>query len=240
MGRTLRLILGDQLNSQHSWFGRIDPNVTYVMMEVLPETAYVTHHIQKVVGFFVAMRNFASEMEKKGHQFIYFRLDDPHNRQSFEANVSDLLESGNFLRFEYLLPDEYRLDQLLSKFAARLSIPTAVYDTEHFMGTRDEVQRFFKDRKTFVMEAFYRHIRTKYNLLMSDGKPLGGSWNFDVENRKSLSQNVVVPTPPEFQHNVTGLVEMLNKMKVKTIGSIDAPKFPWPVSRKQSLEWLEF
>jgi len=133
MGKTLRLVLGDQLNSQHSWFGKIDRDVAYVMMEVLPETAYVTHHIQKVAGFFSAMRNFASEMKERGHHFIYFRLDDPQNRQTFEANISDLLESGKFARFEYLLPDEYRLDQQLSEFTANLTIPAAVYDTEHFM-----------------------------------------------------------------------------------------------------------
>jgi deoxyribodipyrimidine photolyase-related protein len=51
---------------------------------------------------------------------------------------------------------------------------------------------------------------------------------------------VVVSTPPEFQHNVAGLVEMLKEMKVQTIGSINAKKFPWPLSREQSLQWLEF
>ncbi|MCB0297661.1 MAG: cryptochrome/photolyase family protein, partial [Calditrichaeota bacterium] len=57
--RKLRLILGDQLNDRHSWFARVDPEITYLMMEVLPETRYVTHHIQKIAGFFAAMRRFA-------------------------------------------------------------------------------------------------------------------------------------------------------------------------------------
>ena len=54
-----RLILGDQLNSNHSWFDTVQENVTYIMMEVRTETDYATHHIQKVVGFFAAMRFFA-------------------------------------------------------------------------------------------------------------------------------------------------------------------------------------
>jgi len=32
--KTLRLILGDQLNERHSWFKRPEANVVYVLMEV--------------------------------------------------------------------------------------------------------------------------------------------------------------------------------------------------------------
>ena len=54
----LRLILGDQLNINHSWFKTVDDAVTYVIMEVRTETDYAHHHIQKIVGFFSAMRAF--------------------------------------------------------------------------------------------------------------------------------------------------------------------------------------
>ena len=36
--KTLRLILGDQLDELHSWFQTPDANVTYVMMEIRQET----------------------------------------------------------------------------------------------------------------------------------------------------------------------------------------------------------
>ncbi len=49
---TLRLILGDQLNYQHSWYKTISEPTTYCMFEMRQETDYVKHHIQKVVGFF--------------------------------------------------------------------------------------------------------------------------------------------------------------------------------------------
>lgn len=38
--KTLRLILGDQLNSGHSWFCKTEPHMTYVLMEVRSETDY--------------------------------------------------------------------------------------------------------------------------------------------------------------------------------------------------------
>ena len=63
MKKTIRLILGDQLNSNHSWFQTIDESVTYVLMEIRTETDYAKHHIQKIIGFFTAMRAFAKDLK---------------------------------------------------------------------------------------------------------------------------------------------------------------------------------
>ena len=43
---TLRLILGDQLNPEHSWFSAPDGNAVYALMEIRQETDYVLHHAQ--------------------------------------------------------------------------------------------------------------------------------------------------------------------------------------------------
>ena len=126
---TLRLILGDQLNINHSWFKTVNDNITYVMMEVRTETDYANHHIQKVVGFFSAMRSFVAELQSKKHKVIYIHLNDKNNLQSFEKNLNALLSQENFTQFEYQLPDEYRLDILLKNYCAQLKIPHSVYDT---------------------------------------------------------------------------------------------------------------
>ncbi|MCX8489103.1 MAG: cryptochrome/photolyase family protein, partial [Opitutales bacterium] len=67
MPSTVRLILGDQLNPQHSWFGKKDASVTYVFMEVRSETDYVVHHAQKVIAIFAGMRRMAEFLTKQGH-----------------------------------------------------------------------------------------------------------------------------------------------------------------------------
>ena len=60
--KSIKLILGDQLNSEHPWFDSVDSNNLFVMMEVRSETDYVKHHIQKVVAIFDSMRNFANQL----------------------------------------------------------------------------------------------------------------------------------------------------------------------------------
>ena len=106
MQKMLRLILGDQLNSNHSWYKSVDDTVVYVLMEIRSETDYATHHIQKVVGFFSAMQAFADELKSKNHHVIYIYLNDENNLQSFEKNTQNLISKYNFTHFEYQLPDE--------------------------------------------------------------------------------------------------------------------------------------
>ena len=72
---TLRLVLGDQLNLKHSWFDKKDEFTLYVLYELHQETNYVVHHIQKIVAFFSAMRAFASGLQNRGHQVLYFDIN---------------------------------------------------------------------------------------------------------------------------------------------------------------------
>ena len=238
--KTLRLVLGDQLNGNHSWFKTVNDNVTYVMMEVRTETDYANHHIQKVVGFFSAMRSFVTELQSKKHKVIYIHLNDANNLQSFEKNLDLLLNQGNYNHFEYQLPDEYRLDILLKNYCAQLKIPHSVYDTEHFFSTREELGNFFEGKKMFLMESFYRAMRKKHNVLMDGDKPKTGQWNYDGDNRKKLPKDHKPATPLVFNNDVTEIFDQIQKANVKTIGRIDAKHFVWPINRTQSLALLDF
>jgi len=66
------------------------------------------------------MRHFAGKLQAAGHRVRYLRLDDPANRQSMEANLEWLLGEYGATHFEYLLPDERRLDEALRAFCAGL------------------------------------------------------------------------------------------------------------------------
>jgi deoxyribodipyrimidine photolyase-related protein len=240
MAHTLRLILGDQLHSQHSWFTSTDPDVSYLMMEMRQETDYVNHHVQKVVGFFLAMRHFAKELQQQGHRVIYFRLDDPDNQQSLADQLPLLIENEGITRFEYQLPDEFRLDQLLQSTCASLGIPCQAVDTEHFLTSREFLNDFFKGKKTFLMETFYREMRKKYQVLMDGKEPITGQWNYDQDNRQSLKDKSLLKKAYTHSKQVHELCAMLEKSGVKTIGNINAEQFPWPTSRQESLEVLAY
>ena len=240
MSKTLRLILGDQLNSQHSWFQEVNDSVTYVLMEIRSETDYATHHIQKIVGFFASMQHFASELQLQKHQVIFIHLNDNTNLQSFEKNIQLLIEKEQFTHFEYQHPDEYRLDEQLKQFCKTLKITSSVSDSEHFMSSRNELGDFFNGKKTFLMESFYHMMRKKHHVLMDGDKPLTGKWNYDGENRKKLPKDHKPTSPLDFQNDVTAIVSEIDKTDIKTIGKLQPKNFIWPINRKQSLELLDF
>jgi deoxyribodipyrimidine photolyase-related protein len=240
MAKTLRLILGDQLNSKHSWFAKKDPEVYYVLMEVMQEQQYVMHHVQKNLAFFAAMRNFAHQLKKAGHEVIYFKLDDVGNKQTFDANLQQLIAKCNINRFEYQLPDEYRLDEQLKSFCQSLVIETGVADTEHFLTTRYEVRDFFGNRKSYLMENFYRSMRSRLGILMQGNEPLGNRWNFDHDNRKKYDNKVPLKKAILFNHDVSALKTMIDKMGVKYFGRVEAENFGWPLSRKEALQALNY
>ena len=240
MKKTLRLILGDQLNHQHSWFQQVDENVVYVMMEVRSETDYVVHHIQKVVAFFQSMRLFAKELLQKGHKVVYLKLDDINNKQSFTENIRWICQKYKIETIEYQLPDEYRVDQELKSLSEALNLSVCVVDSEHFFTSRTEFAEFFKGKKQFLMESFYRYMRKKHDILMVAGQPEGDKWNFDSDNRKKIPANHTIIQPYLFHRDVTEIVEMIQKTGVKTMGEIDEKQFIWPVTRNESLELLNF
>ena len=238
--KTLRLVLGDQLNHQHSWFKEINSNHTYVLMELRQETDYALHHIQKIVGFFAAMQKFAKELKDKKHQVIYISINDKDNLQSFGKNILQLISKHQFTHFEYQLPDEYRLNHYFKTFTKTLPISYQALDTEHFLSTQQELGEFFKGKKTYLMESFYRYMRKKHNVLMDDKEPLTGKWNYDEDNRKKLPANHKATAPLIFDNDVNDILKEIKQTDIKTIGTFDAKKFIWPISREQSLKLLDF
>lgn len=235
---TLRLLLGDQLNLQHSWFSSVENDVVYCLFEAKSETTYVKHHVQKVAAFFLAMRHFAAELEAKGHRVIYQKLDESPGKTITE-NVAALIDEIGASNFEYQLPDEYRLDEALRTFCVSLEITSKAVDSEHFFTSRTDLAELFKGKKAYLMETFYREMRRRHDVLMeADGQPLTGQWNYDQDNRGKLPKDAKIPPPVRFIRDVTEIIELLDKEGIATIGRVQADAFDYPVTRAEGLETL--
>jgi len=238
--KNLRLILGDQLNLEHSWLQEVDKNTIYLMAEMRQETDYVKHHIQKVVAFFLSMRNFADDLKSRGHEVIYYKIADDNNLNDLEKIINKCVEEHKISSFEYQLPDEYRLDEQLKTICSNLKIETKTFDTEHFFTSRTELTEFFEGKKMLLMENFYRMMRKKHHVLMNGSQPEGDSWNFDKDNRLKYKGQVPIPDAIGFSQNVEAILSEIKKANVATFGTIDVKNFNWPTSRKVCLEQLHY
>lgn len=238
--KTLRLILGDQLNINHSWFSATPTDVEYVLMEVRSEATYVTHHIQKILAFFLSMRAFKEELEQRGFKVRYLAIDDAENKHSLSSNIESLIATERYSRFEYQQPDEYRVEHELLALCKRISIPSTAVSSEHFLTDRGFLAEVFSGKKRYIMETFYRAVRTRYDILMDDGKPLGDRWNFDSENRQKLPATITPPPPRNFSRDARALLKTIEKQGIRTIGTCDAEHFPWPTTRAEALKVLDY
>ena len=81
---------------------------------------------------------------------------------------------------DYVHKNFQKIQKKLKKQGITLSFTE---NTESFFLSHDEFKKQYK--KPPIMEYFYRFMRKRENILMTeDGKPEGGEWNYDKENRK--------------------------------------------------------
>lgn len=237
--KTVRLLLGDQLNPLHPWFERVDPDVLYVLMEIRQETDYVLHHAQKILAIFAGMRSLASHLRTAGHRIRYIAIDDPSNCQSLTGNLDALLAETGAGRVEWQAPDEYRLDAQLDDWFADTGLEGGKTSSMHFLGNRFEVRGLFAGKKQWRMENFYRHMRRKHGVLLEpDGSPAGGSWNFDADNRKPWRGQPPEPADHRPHHDHSVLWQRICAAGVPSFGENSAQDFRWPLNRAEALEQL--
>ncbi|TCN77136.1 deoxyribodipyrimidine photolyase-related protein [Vibrio crassostreae] len=236
--KTVRLVLGDQLNIEHSWFRQVDDGVVYMIAELKQETDYVASHIQKVAAFFCAMGYFADELRQQGHQVLHLTLDDTAQFENLDTLLKHYVHEFGAEKFEYQRPDEYRLLEQMNKLKLT-NAAKGCCDTEHFFFPFEEIEQQFPKDKHIMMEHFYRRMRKRFDILLEDGKPVGGKWNYDANNRKKLKKQDIekLPQPLMFTNDITDILQRIERHHVQTIGQV-GNQLLWPVNRAQSLSLL--
>lgn len=241
--REIRLVLGDQLNLNHSWFDEVDDSVLYFMAEQHSETDYTLHHAQKLIAVLSAMRDFASQLKARGHLLLYWDLDHGENRQNFRENLGAVVAQSQAKTLSWQRPDEWRLVQELGAIGAELARDRGVearqVSSEHFLATAEDFLPLVKNAKPPRMETFYRRMRKKTGYLMNDAGPLGGTWNYDQANRKAFDQRIPVPEPWMDSRDESKLWATIRRRGVGSFGEPKAENFPWPKNRHQALQALE-
>lgn len=237
---TLRLILGDQLNAQHSWFRDKDDKTLYLIAELRQETDYVKHHVQKLCAFFQAMQRFATALSDANHKVLYLDLDASQKYNDLNHLITSICREEGVKKFEYQRPDEYRLLQQMESLEIE-NVEISQVDTEHFLLPFDEISNYFSAGKSTRMEVFYRKMRQRFNIMMNGDKPWGEQWNYDADNRNKLKADDLkdIPKPLVFNNDITTIKQRLDQHKVSYFGKVD-DTIAWPTTRTQALELLEF
>lgn len=190
----LRLILADQLSHDVSVLHGVRGRDTVLICEVMEEASYVPHHPKKIAFLFSAMRHFAEELKKRGATVRYVKLDDAHNAGSFDGEVKRAIAELAPERLVLTEPGEWRLLEKFRSWRDGFSIPVEIREDARFLCSIDRFNRWAGDKQHLRMEYFYREMRKFYGILMEPGgKPTGGKWNYDKENRNPPIRGLASP-----------------------------------------------
>ena len=240
MSKTLRLILGDQLSQSLSSLGDIDRESDIVLMcEVMGEVTYVRHHKKKVAFILSAMRHFADTLCEQGISVDYVTLDDPENSGNFRGEVARAVTRHDAARLIVTAPGEFRVLEDMQNWEADLGIAVEIRQDDRFLCPPEMFESWAAGRKQLRMDFFYREMRRHHDVLMVDGKPVGGKWNYDVENRERPDPSQQVPAPLQFSPDETSqtVLNLVGHYCADHFGELD--EFGFAVTREQALQVLE-
>lgn len=238
--RHLVVVLGDQLDPGTAVLQDFDKGRDLVWMAEIPEEAqHVWSHKARIALFLSAMRHFADALGKRGFPLRYLRLGD-HPHGSFREALEEEIGRSRPERVLLLQPGDFRVLGQLREAARGHAVPLDVREEDHFLIGLGAFASWASGRKALRLEHFYRFMRARCDVLVEGGKPEGGVWNFDKENRNSFTSEGpgAVPQPLRFSPDelTKSAIDDVQECFPQHPGSLH--HFDWPVTPEQAEQAL--
>lgn len=236
------LILGDQLNLSSPVLELAkSQRLPVLMVEAFDESKVVWAHKARIALFISAMRHFAQRLSDLGFEVVYSDLNNTGARTLVDR-VFEFCRKFDIVELVLVEPGEWRIEQSLVLQARNNSVSLRLLPDKHFLCSRSEFMDWASKYKQLRMEYFYREMRKRYEILMHEGQPVGGQWNFDASNRKPFSRqgpgDIVQPKwfiPDSITSEVLKQVQELFEGHPGSLAD-----FHWPVTEEQAVEALDF
>jgi len=188
-GPSVRLVLPHQLFEQH-----LDAAAGTVFVLIEHDLLFRQYrfHSHKLVLHRASMARFAGRLREHGHEVVVLHSDAAHSSQDQLAEFVREREPARVSWFDVV--DDWLERDLLAALAGggyRMR-PDDALETPNFLTDRAQIDDWFAHNGS-RMQDFYVWQRRRLDILVDDGKPVGGKWSFDTENRKKLPRGY---TPP--------------------------------------------
>jgi deoxyribodipyrimidine photolyase-related protein len=210
----------DHLHRKYGALKDADPKDDLI---VLVESARMTTgrnwHKERLFFLISSARHFAQSLEEEGFSVEYLKA------ATTVAGLKEVQKKYPKLPIICAEPSSFR------QFEALKAHGVAFIENDFFLTPRPLFQSWAADQKNYLMENFYRKQRTRLNVLMEGGEPVGGSWNFDKENRLPPPKKYEGPKYLEHKRD-----EIDNQVAIE-ISHI--PTSTWATSRKGALKQLK-
>ncbi|NBT57866.1 cryptochrome/photolyase family protein [bacterium] len=232
------LILGNQLFPQHFKKGE-NPSMVF-MAEDHELCTHFKYHKHKIILFLTAMRRYAAELQANGTSVHYMELTAKNSGTTYEQKLKSFVQEKKITQLICFEIEDKFMESRLKDFCRSMGVQLEIRTSPMFLTTREEFQAYLKSTKKPFMKTFYEAQRKRLKLLLdSKGKPLGGKWSFDTENRKPLksSQTIPLPLKPKTTSELKAVQKLVDTLFKDHPGKSE--NFWIPTSRQESIDWLD-
>ncbi len=189
----------DQLTDATGPLAERAPHETgIVMLEALAKAHRRQYHKKKLVLILASQRHFALEQAERGVKVIY-----QFTPGIFADGLADASDRYKLPPLTMMEPAEREM-RLDIEDAIRRGIRIERVPNTTWLSRNEDFDRVYGEPfgepvgKHHLMDRFYRRMREQTGYLMRNGKPEGGQFSFDAENRKPYRGQPAVPTRPQY------------------------------------------
>ncbi len=208
------VVLPNQLFEEHPCLTGKD--LGEVEVYLVEEGRYFTDfdfHKKKLILHRASMKAYEDYLQGRGYRVRYIEYK------------TDWREQVKKRRIHIVDPCDNKLLKSLPKTAV-------IYDSPAFIGGE------LKKGKKYLMGNYYKEQRRRLDILMEEGKPLGGVWSFDKENRKKLPKGHRCPSISTYKSKyVEEATEYVEKNFPRNPG--EGSNFIYPVTFGDARRWLD-
>ena len=170
-----------------------------LMIEDYDLCTYVKHHKSKILMFLTSMREYRDSLISLDKTVHYIELTE--NKKSYFDNVTDVIRKNKIEKLYFFEPADKAFKEQLYAFLESMDLNYEELHNPMFILQKGEFEDLM-DGKRLFMADFYKKMRKKLNILMSDDKPIGDKWSFDEENRKKLPKGLSIPKIPKIKDSI--------------------------------------
>ncbi|KAF3361796.1 Deoxyribodipyrimidine photolyase-like protein [Chlamydiales bacterium STE3] len=151
----------------------------------------VNFHKQKIALHRATMKAYEKELSRKGHSTLYVEAEDLQNGA---VSYMKLFRKQQFNELQVVDPIDCIVEKRIRKAAKHLGLELKIVDTPSFLMPSEEIGHYFAPLKHYAFTPFYTYQRKRLDLLLTpEGKPLGGHWTYDSENRRKAPKDFFFP-----------------------------------------------
>ena len=191
-------------------------------------------HKKKLLFHMESMRAYKQQLQAAGHRVTYVKRGDTRA----DSYLTKLLSRTTLEEVCVADPCDNKLMGRVKRLCKQHGKRLHILDSRSFLTPENILEDFFAAGKNFSMSSFYIKQRRRLDILVEDGRPAGGKWSFDPENRKRLPKDLPIPQPQmpaakASRHSIS----RITKESKRNPGSVDDLVFP--VTRSDSRRWLK-